>query len=859
MKVKKVIPLLAMVLAASACEQSPAQSQPKATDSSAEISTSLSTQASVASTEDAAAKALAQAKTDAQTYLASCDPALYEGDEKTHIEALIAEITGLLETATTAEQITTKVQELQTYLATAKTKAQYEEERAAAALAQAKTDAQTYLASCDPALYEGDEKTHIEALIAEITGLLETATTAAQINGKVQELQTYLATAMTKAQHEAERAAAALAQAKSDAQTYLASCDPALYEGDELTAINALITEINGLLETATTPEQISGKVQELQTYLATAKTKAEYEADRAAAKALADRKAERIKEVEIARPNQYRSEELAAIQEEQEDFIDEINLAESIEEVNAVSRQTFDSVKAAAKTNAAYMLDEMFTYRDPSAWALVNDHAKNYTHVAGSNAISVPAGLQDIDGVGYLMSPVKYQGDFELSMRLQTDGETISTIGLLFGNYHDRATGDGIDGYLINYDVAEDHQFVQIWYLYNAYYSYGEDISVCQYIGGWVYQDNQPEGKLAERNIRVKYDGYNLHIMDEAEYLEFGEDSTIKITVPLALNNAYSIDPTAKSYSFGLLNWGGNGMTNLRGVYVDELTTASTTNSNLAARQVAANQIGQVNLDLYEDAEKQQLQTKIGEIQALYEEGTYAAIMAKVDEFKALVGTLKTHEQLENERHPDISVEMLDGIYSGDPTKYTPSNWDLVNDHGLGTWTHEQGSHTVVTNGDAGYIMDAAIHTNFTVVFKVTGTQETNPYAQTNIPESGLLFGGNVNGDYYTGYQIVLSQSYGFQLHEATTEYCIAHPILFRGGYNIATAEGVTFRVTVNNGYLKLFLVDPTTGAETQLTGDGADFAPTSEWYVGDISGHFGIVDWGGASTYEILEFKDL
>ena len=781
MKVKKVIPLLAMVLAASACEQSPAQSQPKATDSSAEISTSLSTQASVASTEDAAAKALAQAKTDAQTYLASCDPALYEGDEKTHIEALIAEITGLLETATTAEQITTKVQELQTYLATAKTKAQYEEERAAAALAQAKTDAQTYLASCDPALYEGDEKTHIEALIAEITGLLETATTAEQINTKVQELQTYLATAKTKAQYEEERA------------------------------------------------------------------------------QALATRKAERTQEVEIARPNQYRSEELAAIQEEQEDFIDEINLADSIEEVNAVSRQTFDSVKAAAKTNAAYMLDEMFTYRDPSAWSLVNDHAKNYTHVAGSNAVSVPAGLQDIDGVGYLMSPVKYQGDFELSMRLQTDGETISTIGLLFGNYHDRATGDGIDGYLINYDVAADHQFVQIWYLYNAYYSYGEDISVCQYIGGWVYQDNQPEGKLAERNIRVKYDGYNLHIMDEAEYLEFGEDSTIKITVPLALNNAYSIDPTAKSYSFGLLNWGGNGMTNLRGVYVDELTTASTTNSNLAARQVATNQIGQVNLGLYEDAEKQQLQTKIGEIQALYDEGTYGAILAKVEELKALVGTLKTHEQLENERHPDISVEMLDGIYSGDPTKYTPSNWDLVNDHGLGTWTHEQGSHTVVTNGDAGYIMDAAIHTNFTVVFKVTGTQETNPYAQTNIPESGLLFGGNVNGDYYTGYQIVLSQSYGFQLHEATTEYCIAHPILFRGGYNIATAEGVTFRVTVNNGYLKLFLVDPTTGAETQLTGDGADFAPTSEWYVGDISGHFGIVDWGGASTYEILEFKDL
>ena len=366
MKFKKVIPLLALVLASSACEQSKAQSQPDASKQSAEISSSLpaettaqsqeissssSAETTVISTEDEAAKALAKAKADAKAYLDSCDPALYEGEEKTHIEGLIDEITGLLDTATTAEQINTKVEELKTYLATAKTKAQYEEERAAAALGQAKTDAQTYLASCDVALYEGEEKSHIEGLIDEITGLLDTATTAEQINTKVEELKTYLATAKTKAQYEEERA------------------------------------------------------------------------------QALATRKAERAKEVEFARPNQYRSEELAAINEEKEDFIDEINLATSIEEVNAVSKQTFDSVKRNAKTNAAYMLDEMFSYRDPSAWPLVNDHAANYTHAAGSNLISVPNGT-GLNGVGYLMSPAKYQGDFELSMRLQASDPTTSTIG---------------------------------------------------------------------------------------------------------------------------------------------------------------------------------------------------------------------------------------------------------------------------------------------------------------------------------------------------------------------------------------------------------------------------------------------
>ena len=786
MKVKKVIPLLAMVLAASACEQSPAQSQPKASEQSEQITATLpSEDTSVAptsvSTEDSAAKALAQAKTDAQTYLASCDPALYEGEEKTHIEALIAEITGLLETATTAEQITQKVEELRTYLATAKTKAQYEEERAAAALAQAKSDAQTYLASCDPALYEGEEKTHIEALIAEITGLLDTATTPDQINTKVQELQTYLATAKTKAQYEEERA------------------------------------------------------------------------------QALAARKAERIKEVEIARPNQYRSEELAAIQEEQEDFIDEINLATSIEEVNAVSRQTFDSVKANAKTNASYMLDEMYSYRDPSAWTLVNDHAANYVHQAGSNVIGVNEGT-GFNGVGYLMSPVKYQGDFEISMRLQANDPNTSTVGLMIGNYHDRATGDGIDGYLINYDIATDHQYVQIWYLQNAYFSYNYGDTICQYIGGWIYNDAHTEGTLAERNIRVKYDGYNLHIMDDEEYLEFGEENTIKITVPLALNNAYSIDPTQKSYSFGFLNWDGNSLDKQRGIYVDELTTASVTDSKAMATQIAPKEIAKVNLDLYEDAEKQQLNAKIAEIQALYEEGTYGAIIAKVEELKALVGTLKTHEQLENERHRDISVEMLDGIYSGDSSKYTPSNWDLVNEHGLQSWTHETGSHTVVTNGDAGYIMDADVHTNFTVVFKVTGTQAINPYGQA-WPDSALIIGGNVSGSYFTGYEIVLSQDWGFQMYDSMTGAvgdpgCYADQ--FKGGF-ATNSEGVTYRLTVNNGILKVFVVDPTTGNETQMVGVDGGFANVTEWNVGNLSGHFGIMDWGGATTYEILEFKDL
>ena len=62
---------------------------------------------------------------------------------------------------------------------------------------------------------------------------------------------------------------------------------------------------------------------------------------------------------------------------------------------------------------------------------------------------------------------------------------------------------------------------------------------------------------------------------------------------------------------------------------------------------------------------------------------------------------------------------------------------------------------------------MDAAIHNDFTVKFKVTGTQETNPYNAT-MPYSAIIIGGNVSGDYFTGVKVVLSQDWGFQLYNS-------------------------------------------------------------------------------------------
>ena len=157
-------------------------------------------------------------------------------------------------------------------------------------------------------------------------------------------------------------------------------------------------------------------------------------------------------------------------------------------------------------------------------------------------------------------------------------------------------------------------------------------------------------------------------------------------------------------------------------------------------------------------------------------------------------------------------------------------------------------------------HCMDAAVHTNFTVVIKVTGTQAINPY-NAAWPDSAFIFGANTNGNYFTGIEVVLSQDWGFQLYDSMTGSvgdpgCYADQ--FKGGF-ATNSEGVTYRLTFVDGILKVYVVNPSTGVETQMAGVDAGFSDVTQWNLGSRSGHFGIMDWGGATTYEVLEFKDL
>ena len=831
-KITKIIPILGLVLALVACEPKPSSNEGEQDNPVVEPG------------ETAEQKALREAKESAQALLDSANEANYIGDELEQLRTLKANLSSAIESAKTPADLTEASQALSNFLQTAKTKAAYEAE-AAAALAAAKQAAQEYLQTVDVSLYRGEEKSHLEGLITTLNGLVQNGTSVDEVNNAVQAIKDYLKTAKTKAQYEAEE----LEAAKQAAQEYLQSVDSSLYEGEELAHIQDAISTINGLLTSATQASQISEAVQALKDYLRTAKTAAEYEAEAAAA--LAKRKEERAKEIpEVA--NIYRSEEYNALNAARTAFINEVNAATSIEAVNAVSKQAYLDLEAKSKTDAEYLTNEIVNYPDLSPWALVNEHAANYV-VNGNKLSTSGLGFED---VGYRLSLTKYSGNFEVSLRASVEGKDLSTLGLFFGNY--ATEGDGITGYLINFDFASDHQFVQIWFAKNAYNTTGA--SVLQYIGGWVYNDNYTT-LLNDDFIRVKFDGTNLHIMNDADYKQFGEENTIKITVPLAYNGEMAV---SGSYQFGMLNWDGRNLDKVRSLEIGELSAQNRIDSNAAAVRIAQYEVAKVDLTLYEDAEKAQFETAIGALETLYEDGTYAQIIAKVEELRVLEVSLKTHEQLEIERHPNIATQVLDNIYSGDPTKYTPSNWDLVDEHGLG-WAHVAGSNTVVTDGQAGYCMDAAVHTNYTVVFKVTGTQASNPY-NASWPDSAIIIGGkvdNTTGNYFKGYYICLSQSWGFQIYDAmagANQDLGCYGDQFRGGFD-CNAEGVTFRINIINGALTVYVIDPNTGVETRMVGVDGGFADTDTWNIGEGgTGHFGFLDWGTTpTTYQILEFKDL
>lgn len=528
-----------------------------------------------------------------------------------------------------------------------------------------------------------------------------------------------------------------------------------------------------------------------------------------------------------------YRSDELDALDAVAAPIINDIMNADTMSELEAISLAPFNTALANAKTNAELMIEEAYRYSYPSKWPLVNEHSRSY--VEGQSAFKTNGnGFYD---VGYITSPGVYSGGFEMVLSLNNTAAAAGDFGIVIGN--DSTIGDGLDGYFIAMDYASDHMYLQVFKLVNAYSTYGGE-NVRDYIHGWIY--NRGTGDLRVDDIRVIYNGTEIIFMNEDDY----QNGLYDINITVDLNkNGYSLNPGAP-YRFSYLNWD-SAKSSANELEIKKLAMDDTVNSSSIANDIADVTVSKYDSTKYGSAEQAQFAAKIDEIDALRSTGSYASIIGKVNEF---VGLQDTALRING----DSAITVLDNMFSfGDAAKSTPSNWDAVNNN-VASWTHVAGTNTVVTSGLDGYCMDAAIHTSYTFVFKVTNVHATNPYA-FSMPGAGFIIGGevdNTTGDYFKGYYISLSRGFGFQVYDALAgaepDSAACFPDKFLGGYD-CLGEGLTFRVTITTGNLAIYLLD-VSGVEV-LVGNLAINVP---------AGHFGIFDWDVTpSTYKLLEFRDL
>ena len=167
-----------------------------------------------------------------------------------------------------------------------KTDAQLSAEEAAAALAQAKTDAKAELDSYKNADdYRADEQVDLANAIADGKQAIDAATTVAEVNTALANAKAAIDAIKTDAQLTAEETAAALAQAKTDAKAELANYkDPADYRPAQQTELTNAIAEGNEAIDAAADTDAVATALANAKAAIDAIKTDAQLTAEEAAA-----------------------------------------------------------------------------------------------------------------------------------------------------------------------------------------------------------------------------------------------------------------------------------------------------------------------------------------------------------------------------------------------------------------------------------------------------------------------------------------------------------------------------------------------------------------------------------------------
>ena len=373
--------------------------------------------------------ALANAKADAKAELDALNqPENYREAEQAQLETLVNNGKAAIDACRNVAQVNTKLTEAKEAIAALKTAAQYEAEELATAKVNAKAELDTYL---DKDLYRDAQKAEIDDIINTAKGLIDECTSIDDVEDIYLAALDDLDAVKTDAELTAEEAAAALAQAKTNAKAELDSYKTMSdYREAEQQTLAGIIANGKAAIDACETIESVNTKLAEVKALMDAVKTDAELTAEEEAqdfeeVKTNAKQALANYKNLDNYRQEQ--KTQLEGIILEGQGMID---LCETVNEVNqalAAYKQSMDAVKtdaeltaeeaaaalAQAKTAAKQALEDYVDfddYRDAEEEQLMN------MIIAGQDAIDA---CETIEAVNAKLAEVKAQMDV-----VKTDAE---------------------------------------------------------------------------------------------------------------------------------------------------------------------------------------------------------------------------------------------------------------------------------------------------------------------------------------------------------------------------------------------------------------------------------------------------
>lgn len=323
---------------------------------------------------------------------------------------------------------------------------------------------------------------------------------------------------------------------------YLSTVDVSKYRAAEQEIINGLINDITSSISgDSVIYSEVTAKLDAMKETIKALKTDAQY-TDEENASNLTFIKNEKKNLLRAYVVNSYGDDSADAINQILAEADQAIDSCTTIDQINAFDLSSYRTRLDAVPSYASELCNSIINDPTQSDWPLVTEHSATWTYS------SERPNQVETNQVAWQLNKKDYS-DFDLVFGINSDADLgINGIGMLCRIT--KATGnDGINGYLINLVSNGGNQFVQVWYLENAY---GTGAPNMAYMGGWIYP-----GVVKNTMFRIRFDGSSVHIFDENAYIS--GDKNPSSTVDLTQGGTRTLYQSGK---IGIVNWDGTNST---------------------------------------------------------------------------------------------------------------------------------------------------------------------------------------------------------------------------------------------------------------------------------------------------------